>query len=115
MEKVNSHPTTKKDEPPTGSSKTFENNLAQLPEKKADLIDGVVVKHTPIGFPHDELRRFLETILHLYIQEKKLGKLLFMNFQKMARIGILLDLEDILSILIIPRNIINGQVYLQRT
>jgi Uma2 family endonuclease len=45
-------------------------------DRKAELIDGEMVMASPASTPHEELFRFLSTILDLFVREKALGRVL---------------------------------------
>jgi Uma2 family endonuclease len=45
-------------------------------DTKAELIDGVMIVHSPATLSHDDLGGFLRTLLRLYANRKKLGKVL---------------------------------------
>jgi Uma2 family endonuclease len=42
---------------------------------KAELIDGKIIMHSPVNVRHARLLNFLETLLRLYIERRKLGEL----------------------------------------
>lgn len=50
-----------------------------LSEKKSDLIEGVFVMASPASFVHEEIQVYLTTILTLFVDTKRLGKVLGPN------------------------------------
>jgi Uma2 family endonuclease len=45
------------------------------PERQADLIDGEVFMHSPVSIRHADLLNFVDGLLRIYIDRKKLGHL----------------------------------------
>lgn len=45
-------------------------------DTKAELIDGVMIVHSPASLPHDDIAGFLRTLMRCYADEKALGKVL---------------------------------------
>ena len=45
-------------------------------ETRAELIDGVMVVHSPASLEHDDLGGFLRAVMRLYAEAKELGKVL---------------------------------------
>ena len=44
------------------------------PGVHADLIDGERFMHSPVNFRHARLLNFLFSLMHLYVEQKKLGE-----------------------------------------
>ena len=45
-------------------------------DTKAELIDGVMIVHSPASPEHDDVSGFIRMLLRIYVEEKKLGKVL---------------------------------------
>ena len=58
----------------------FDELLSKAPDIKCDLVDGRYIHHSPASFRHNTLRRFLESVLSMYVEEKNLGLVFSENF-----------------------------------
>ncbi len=45
-------------------------------DTKAELIDGVMIVHSPASLPHDDVSGFTRTLFRCFVEEKKQGKIL---------------------------------------
>jgi Uma2 family endonuclease len=60
-----------------GDRMTVAEFFAVAPEdRKAELIDGVLVMPTPASTSHERLQRFLLTVLHIFVSCRRLGEVL---------------------------------------
>jgi Uma2 family endonuclease len=60
-------------------------------DTKAELIDGVMIVHSPASLPHDDLAGFLRTLMRCYARDKGLGTVLgpdgLARIKKSRRVG----------------------------
>lgn len=60
-------------------------------DTKAELIDGVMIVHSPASLRHDDVAGFLRTLMHCYTADKNLGRVLgpdgLVRIKKGRRVG----------------------------
>src|SRR5437016_6193018 len=59
-----------------GVTEALFDELADDEDMKAELIDGVMIVHSPASPRHDDISGFLRTLMRCYAGRKKLGKTL---------------------------------------